>query len=159
MAITRRTITATPEEVFAVLLDPYCYPKWVVGAKAIRAVDEGWPAPGSSFHHRLGATPLVEIRDRSEVLALDAPRGITLRTFLRPLGIARVDIRVVPTGDEILVELKEVLERNTLLRNIARLLDPFIHFRNTESLRRLEKIVTEKAQEDAGASSKEQTPA
>jgi uncharacterized protein YndB with AHSA1/START domain len=52
MARNRVHIHATPEEVFAVLSDPRCYPDWVVGAAGIGDYDEEFPAVGSHFQHR-----------------------------------------------------------------------------------------------------------
>jgi hypothetical protein len=65
-----------------VLLDAYAYPRWVVGAKRIRAVDPEWPAPGSRFHHALGAGP-AELHDSSKLLAITAPRRIERRRRVR----------------------------------------------------------------------------
>ena len=59
MAYNEAFIDAAPEMVFAVLSDPGCYPRWVVGARKIRAADAGFPAKGSRFHHQVGVAPLV----------------------------------------------------------------------------------------------------
>ena len=66
MAYNETYIDAAPETVFAVLSDPGCYPKWVVGARKIRAADAEFPAEGSRFRHQVGVPPLVHARnDRS----------------------------------------------------------------------------------------------
>ncbi|WP_432420736.1 SRPBCC family protein [Nocardia farcinica] len=51
------TLTATPEEIFDVLCDGWCYGLWVVGASHIRDVDAGWPAAGARIHHGVGPGP------------------------------------------------------------------------------------------------------
>ena len=65
------------DAVFEVLLDPEAYPQWVVGAKRLRDVDDNWPAPGSSFHHAVGAGP-AEVRDATTVREIDPPRRLVL---------------------------------------------------------------------------------
>ena len=57
MAFTSRQIDASPAAVFAVLVNPETYPKWLVGADRIRGVDPDWPAIGSKFHHVVGFGP------------------------------------------------------------------------------------------------------
>ena len=90
MAITQRVLRASPEAVFAVLLDPYLYSHWVVGSKAIRKADMEWPAVGSAFYHRVG-TGGFEIKDKTEVLQLEAPYRIELRTYARGNCAQRID--------------------------------------------------------------------
>jgi uncharacterized protein YndB with AHSA1/START domain len=140
MAITERNFDGSPSDVFDVLLDARQYPNWVVGAKSIRAVDDDWPRVGSAFHHRLGAGA-AEVTDRTEILDLDAPHRIELRTYARPLGVARVVITARRAGDGTIVAISEQPETGTRMRMVARLLDPLIHVRNVESLRRLEHVV------------------
>lgn len=140
MAITERNIQASPQDVFDTLLDPYQYPNWVVGAKAIRDVDAEWPSPGAAFYHRLGAEG-AELKDKTEILDLEPPHRISLRTFARPLGIARVVITVRPADTGAIVALFEEPEEGTKLRAFRRALDPLIHARNIEALRRLDRVV------------------
>lgn len=140
MALNRRSFDATPQEVFDALLDARQYPNWVVGAKEIRAVDPEWPAVGSAFHHEVGAGDAV-VQDKSAILELDVPHRIALRTFVRPLGIARVEITARAEAGGSIVTIFEEPERGTRLHKIARVVDPLIHIRNIESLRRLERLV------------------
>ena len=49
MAQNEITVGVAPDEMFAVLLDPYAYPKWVVGTRRIREVDRDWPRPATRF--------------------------------------------------------------------------------------------------------------
>ena len=129
-----------PGAVFAVLVDGWRYADWVVGAKRVRAVDDAWPAPGSQFHHEVGAGPLT-LKDSSKLLAQDPPRQVVLEVRAWPAGKARVTITVSPRegGSEVLLEevptdglAKSVdswpLRRLTMLRNV-------------ESLKRLRRIV------------------
>jgi hypothetical protein len=59
MATTRRTMRGvTPAQVFDVLRDGHTYAHWVVGTRAIRAVDPGWPEPGRRLHYTVGYRPL-----------------------------------------------------------------------------------------------------
>src|SRR3954454_22083271 len=89
---------APPDAVFDVLDDACAYPRWVVGARRVRAVDPSWPNPGSRFHHALG-TEAGELHDSSKVLERDRPNRLVLEVRFRPVGVARVDIRVRPTAD------------------------------------------------------------
>lgn len=82
-------IDAEPEAVFAVISDPSTYPEWLPGARRIRSIDPGWPAPGTAFHHVVGVGP-VRVADRTEVLAIDPPRQFDLRARIGPFGSADV---------------------------------------------------------------------
>jgi uncharacterized protein YndB with AHSA1/START domain len=144
MAITERTMDATPQQVFDVLLDARCYPDWVVGAKAFRDVDDAWPAVGSAFYHRVG-TEVADLKDKTVVLELDDLHRIALRTFARPLGIARVVITAKAAEGGTVVSLFEEPEIGTKARAISVLLDPLLHLRNIESLRRMERVIRQKA--------------
>lgn len=91
-------IDAPAEVVFDTLVDAEAYPQWLVGAKHIRAVDDDWPAPGSSFHHALGVGPLT-VRDHTTVLLAIAPHTLVLLARIGPLGTAKVRFTVTPTDD------------------------------------------------------------
>ena len=91
MARNRVHIDAAPEEVFAVLSNPYCYPEWVVGAAGIRDHDENFPEVGSRFHHNVGTWP-VNVKDHTEVVEVEPPRRIVLQAKARPLGTAVIEI-------------------------------------------------------------------
>lgn len=92
MATNKRTIKATADEIFEVLLDPECYPDWVVGAKTVPGQDKEWPAVGSSFYHRVGVEG-ANLKEKTTMLALEAPRYLELTAYARPLGIARITVR------------------------------------------------------------------
>jgi uncharacterized protein YndB with AHSA1/START domain len=144
MARTERLIPASPERVFAVLADPHSYAHWVVGSDTIRGADADWPAAGSRFHHRVGWGP-IKINDHTEVLLVHAPERLELRAKARPLGTARVSLRLERCGAGTLVTMAEDAgDRLTRL-----LFNPLTHLlvrgRNEESLRRLEELAARAA--------------
>jgi uncharacterized protein YndB with AHSA1/START domain len=139
MAQTERLIPAPPERVFAVLADPSSYAHWVVGSDSIRGADSTWPAAGSRFYHRVGWGP-IKVNDHTEVLVIDAPDRLELRAKARPLGTARVSLRLRRRGGGTLVTMTEDAgDRLTRL-----VFNPLTHLlvrgRNVESLRRLEEL-------------------
>lgn len=141
MARNRVHIRATPEEVFAVLSDPQCYPRWVVGAAGIRDQDEEFPAVGSRFHHKVGSWP-VGLKDHTEVLEVEPPTRLVLKAKARPLGTATIEIelRENEAGTEVLMEevpgdrLTSLVVGNPLANTALRL-------RNAEALARLKRLV------------------
>jgi uncharacterized protein YndB with AHSA1/START domain len=139
MARTERLIPASPERIFAVLADPSSYAQWVVGSDRIRDADVNWPAPGSRFHHRVGCGPL-KVNDHTEVLAVHPPDRLELRAKARPLGTARVSLRLERRGGGTLVTMVED-PGDPLTRLVF---NPLTHLlvrgRNAESLRRLEEL-------------------
>jgi hypothetical protein len=137
MAINTVEVDATPDEVYRVLLDPYAYPEWVVGARKVRAADLEWPEVGSSFHHSV----LVAGPDRSEMLHREENRRVVLKVFARPLAIAIVDIELAPTSKGTRVQIKEAPAPETKLRLIRLMLDPLIWVRNAEAMRRFRRLV------------------
>ena len=142
MARNRTYIDASPGTVFEVLLDPHAYADWVVGSRRIRAVDPGWPAVGSRFHHAVG-TEVAEIKDYSEVLEIDPPRLLVLLVKARPLGEAKVILRVTPEGGGTRIEIDEYPVGK--LRWLTPFLDPVTFARNVESLRRLRRLAHKRA--------------
>lgn len=141
MARNEITIDATPEDVFAALLEPANYAYWVVGAKEINDVDPDWPAVGSRFQHTQGAGP-IEIRDYTEVEVCDPPRRLVLLARVRPATDARVELNVRPSSDGgTEVEMLEEAVGAAAGTLPEFLTDPAITARNTESLRRLKEIV------------------
>jgi uncharacterized protein YndB with AHSA1/START domain len=139
MARNVTRVDATPERVFEVLSDPACYPRWVVGARAYRGADPGFPAPGTRFHHQVGFGPL-RISDHTQVLEFQPPRRIVLKAKARPLGTARVIVEVVPAdrGSRVTM-IEDPGDRLTRL-----VFNPLTHLlvrgRNEESLRRLREL-------------------
>ncbi|HEV7812439.1 MAG TPA: SRPBCC family protein [Leifsonia sp.] len=136
MATNTRVLRCSPEDVFGVLADGWLYPSWVVGASRIRDVDESWPAPQSSIQHSFGVWPVL-LDDSTYVLEWDPPRRAKLRARGWPIGEAFVLIEVKRRGDGCVVRIVEdaVVGPGKLIPPFLR--DIGIHYRNTETLRRL----------------------
>ena len=92
-----RSVAAPAEAVWAVLADGWQYATWVVGASRVRAVDEGWPAPGTRLHHSVGMWPVM-ISDSTVAKEAEEPHHLVLTARGWPMGEARVEIEVVPDG-------------------------------------------------------------
>lgn len=129
-------VTAPPDAVFDALDDPYAYSRWVVGARRIRAVDAGWPAVGSRFHHAIG-TAAGELHDSSKVLERERPDRMVLEVRFRPTGVARVEIEVVGDGAQTVVSLTETPTSGPTAWLPRVLTDPALWARNALSLQRL----------------------
>lgn len=141
MARNRVHIHATPEQVFAVLSDPECYPRWVVGAAGIRDQDEEFPAVGSRFHHKVGSWP-VGVKDHTEVLEVDAPHRLVLKAKARPLGTATIELDLRESADGTEVRMEEVPgDRLTSLFIGNPVADTALRVRNAEALARLKRLV------------------
>src|SRR4051812_44650784 len=84
-------IDAPPSAVFDTLIDPNCYPEWVLGAKHLRAVDRAWPRRGARFHHRVGIGP-ISLADNTKLLDSQRDRRVVLEVRIRPLGTGRVQL-------------------------------------------------------------------
>src|SRR6202012_4024923 len=107
MAQNETHVEATPERVFEVLSDARHYGDWVVGSRRIRGADAEFPAVGWRFHHQVGVPPFV-LNDHTEVLENRPPTLLVLRAKPRPLGTARVDLRLAPDGRGTHVVMTEV---------------------------------------------------
>ena len=139
MATTRVQITASPDDVFAVLADPDTYGHWVVGSDTIRDADLSWPEVGSRFHHRVGFG-LLRLNDHTEVLEADPPHRLVLRARARPLATAEITFLLSAHDHG-----TEVTMIETAGDKLSRLVfnpftDPLVHLRNVESLRRLRRM-------------------
>jgi uncharacterized protein YndB with AHSA1/START domain len=139
VATNRRLMPVPPDSVWDVLADPDSYAYWVVGSKAVRAADPGFPAAGTRFHHTVGVGPL-QVRDHTEVIEAAPPRLLHLRAKARPLGTASVVLKLEPHSEGTRVELVErpdgiysVLALNPLLQLATKM-------RNAEALARLESL-------------------
>ena len=127
---------ADPISVFSMLDDPYAYPRWVVGARRVRAVDPTWPAVGARFHHAIG-TAAAELHDSSMVLERDPPRRLILEVRFRPTGVARVEINVDPTPAGCTITMTETPIRGPVTRLPRFIVNPLLTIRNAISLHRL----------------------
>ena len=138
------TVTHTFDDpidvVFAALANPLTYPEWLVGAKEIRSVDADWPAPGSSFRHRVGLIGPLTLADSTSSCEADAPDLLVLEVRARPAGRARVTFRLTaPTSTRTRVEFSEVpVGAARLLTPIAA---PLAVLRNTRSLDHLDRFL------------------
>ncbi|MDX6635996.1 MAG: hypothetical protein QOF06_2199 [Solirubrobacterales bacterium] len=141
MARNRVHIHASPQEVFAVLSNPDCYPRWVVGAAGIRDSDEDFPAVGSRFHHKVGSWP-VGLKDHTEVTEIEPPRRIVLKAKARPLGTATIAIDLAGSAGGTELTMEEVPgDRLTSLVAGNPLADTALRLRNAEALARLKRVV------------------
>jgi uncharacterized protein YndB with AHSA1/START domain len=143
MARNQRLMAASPEQIFAVLSDPDAYGDWVVGSDFIRDADEGWPAVGTRFHHRVSFGP-IKIDDHTEVIAVDEPERLQLKAKVRPLGTASVTLTLQRHGDATLVTMIE--DAGDAVTKLV--FNPLTHLlvrgRNVESLRRLEQLAVDR---------------
>ena len=139
MSRTVEYVHATPEQVFAVLQNPYTYAYWVVGCKRIRYVERDWPRPGSGFHHTIGVGP-VATNDETRVVAIDAPHYLELEAHGWPAGAARVQLSLAPSGATTRVEMVEEPTQGPAAWLHNPLLDAATHARNTVALRRLARV-------------------
>jgi uncharacterized protein YndB with AHSA1/START domain len=140
MALVQRTMAAPREAVFAVLSNGWSYSDWVVGAVHVRAVDERWPQPGAVIHHETGPWP-VSLHDRTVSLRCEPPSLLVVSPHLWPLGEAVVSIALEEAGpDRTVVAIEEEFHRGPLRWLRSTVNDLALHFRNRESLRRLEDL-------------------
>lgn len=136
MVTVERHVDAPPAAVWAVLADGWSY-AWVVGTALIRAVDDGWPAPGTRIHHSVGAWPLL-LDDDTLVLESEADRRLVLQARGRPFGQARVVIDLDPDGTGTRVRLSEEVEQGPGRRLVPAQVRGLITLvRNREGIRRL----------------------
>jgi NAD(P)-dependent dehydrogenase (short-subunit alcohol dehydrogenase family)/uncharacterized protein YndB with AHSA1/START domain len=141
MARNRVHIDASPEEVFGVLSNPDCYPKWVVGAAGIRDQDDDFPQAGTRFHHEVGAWPL-SLKDYTEVVDVDPPSHLVLTAKARPLGTARIEIDLEESAGGTDLQMEEVGgDRLTSLVVDNPVADTALRLRNAEALSRLKRLV------------------
>jgi hypothetical protein len=144
MAVTRRVMRGLdPKAVFDVLRDGWTYADWVIGTRAIRAVDPGWPEPDRALHYTVGYGPLRK-DDETRALAYEPDRRLELEAHAWPAGTARIELRAEPVADGALVTIDEHPLRGPakLLHNP--LLDAVIRVRNVETLRRLEGLARDR---------------
>lgn len=136
MKPVERATTASPDDIWAVLSNGWVYGSWVVGASRVRAVERGWPALGTHVHHSVGAWPVVT-DDNTEVTACDPGRRVELRARIRPVGIATVQIEIIPKPDGALVRMGEDLVEGPGHLLPKPLRQAALRIRNVESLHRL----------------------
>ena len=128
-----------PQAVWDALADPAGYGYWVVGSKEIRDAEPGFPAPGTKFHHTIGFGPLT-LQDHTEVIEAVEPKFLRLRAKGRPLGTAKVILRMTPVDGGTSVEIEEDPDGSYALLRFSPLLQVATKVRNAESLMRLEEL-------------------
>ncbi|HEX4492995.1 MAG TPA: SRPBCC family protein [Acidimicrobiia bacterium] len=150
MSVNRIDVDASPHDVFAVLTDPEAYVDWVLGAKRVRAVDPEWPAPGSRFHHAVGA-PGVELKDSTKILRIEPDRVLELQARFRPLGEALVKLELEPLagGRRTRITMREE-PKGKVPQPFGFVLDIATSARNALSLRTLARLGRERAARAAG---------
>lgn len=136
MAVTTVHVKTDPAAVWRVLSDGWLFPLWVVGASRIRQVDDTWPEPGSRLHHSVGLWPVLT-DDHTEVVAVDPERRLELQARAWPLGEARVVLSLAADGDGTTVTIEEDLTHGPGALLPGPLRAGALHWRNTETLRRL----------------------
>lgn len=133
----RAEVAATPTEVFDVLAEPRTYPEWLVGAKKIRDVDDGFPATGTEFDHTVGAGP-VSIDDSTEVVEVTRPDRLKLRVRAGHFnGEVEFLLLASPEGTEVRFRERPIGPAAAL----TPLLRPSLQARNGESLEQLRELV------------------
>jgi len=141
MARNQTHIDAPPEAVWRVLEDPFAYPRWVVGTDRTVSADPDFPAPGSVFdvHVAFGHV------DQTKVVELEPGRKIVLDAAARILGPARVTIETRSNGDGTDLTIIEDPHGKAAPLKLLPPVHLLIRLRNAEGLRRLRRIVGERA--------------
>lgn len=147
-AVASITIDRSPRDVFAHLCDAVEYPRWLIGAQRVVHVDEGWPAVGTRFHHRIGIGP-ARVAGSTTVRVLDPDRRLVLGAGMGPFGEALVDFELRATsGGGTELTIAEAPERGPA-RWVARALGPLVALavwgRNGVSLAELRDLVEREA--------------
>ena len=137
VARNETTIDAPLDAVWAVLEDPFAYPKWVVGTDRTLQADPDFPAPGSAFqvHIALG------LKDDTRVVEFERRRKIVLDAAASAFGPARVTIETEARGDRTHVALIEDPHGKMFFWKYFPPAHLGIKLRNVESLRRFERLV------------------
>jgi uncharacterized protein YndB with AHSA1/START domain len=151
MAVNRRIVEASPDEVWAVLADGWLYPLWVVGATRLRDVTGGWPAKGAKIHHSVGVWPLT-IDDESEVVEVEPGTMLKLRAAAWPLGEASVTLHLHPSGvhTEVVIEEDASSGPSKLVPQPIR--RKMLEIRNVETLKRLAYVAENRVRDSAQGS-------
>jgi hypothetical protein len=144
MAVNRRYMPYDPSLIFSVLRDGWSYDKWVVGTSKIRSVDPTWPEPGARLHYRIGRGAMSKDDETRSIRIVDGSE-LELEAVGRPLGTARVDIRVDRVRDGALVTMIEHPTKGALASLHNPGFELLIYLRNVETLRRLERVVSGRA--------------
>jgi hypothetical protein len=136
VSTTTRVMQCDAESVWAVLADGWLYPLFVVGASRMREVDESWPAAGSRLLHSVGAWPAL-LDDATECLECEPASRLRLSAHAWPSGRAEVTFTLRETARATEVTLEEDAASGPARLVPGPVRSPLLHWRNTETLRRL----------------------
>ena len=81
--------------------------------------------------------------DNTEVLSSDPPRELVLEARIRPFAVNKVELRMRPRGSGTHVTMVEYATGGLARIVPQKLMDPALHLRNVEALRRLRKMTEE----------------
>lgn len=141
MASNRLTMRASAETVFGLLADPRTYEQWLVGCKDIRAVEDGWPKPGTRFYHRVGIAGPLTLEDNTLSLESEPPRRLVLEARARPAGVARVEFLLEDDGaGGCAVTVNEAPVRGPAKVLHNPLFEAMVSARNQKSLKQLREL-------------------
>lgn len=136
-AVSRTTVEASAQEVWAVLADGWSYAAWVVGASRVRDVDRSWPQVGARVHHSIGAWPVL-VHDRTTVIQAQPASVLELDVAVWFFGRGVVRFDVEPLTDATCrVIMREHMVGGLLSIPPSVTVDPLLAHRNNETLRRL----------------------
>jgi hypothetical protein len=102
----------------------------------MRAVDDSWPRVGSRLHHSFGVWPAL-LNDETVVEEYEPPRRCVLRPKGWPVGESRVILDVKRRAGGTVVRMEEFPVAGPGRLIPGPLLDIGLHWRNSETLRRL----------------------
>jgi hypothetical protein len=140
MSTTTRRFRRNAGDVYAVIADPRTYPAWLSGARRIRWIEPGWPEPGTSFGHEVGAGP---VRTKDTTTATAAVPGQSLELVVRARPFIKADVRFVVSRERpgCMVTLEE--SARGWHRVLAPFISPMTRLRNERSLQRLARYLGE----------------
>ncbi|MEU4292810.1 SRPBCC family protein [Kribbella sp. NPDC026596] len=136
MSENERLIHADIKDVFAILTDGWSYAGWVVGASRVRDVEAGFPEPGRSIHHSVGAWPLL-IDDTTRALEYEPLRRLLLRVRVWPVGEGEVEFVATETTEGCRLVMREHTTSGPVALMPSAATDVMLRARNAETLERL----------------------
>lgn len=140
VAMLNVLVKRSPEQVWTFLSRGDRYAEWVVGTREIRAVDDDWPAIGSSIHFTVGLGPLV-IEDRTTVRNAEPMRMLEMEVHAGRIGTARLLFEIRPWGEHTVVVLDEHPLSGPGAHFHNMLVDLALRFRNRRMLDKLAELV------------------
>lgn len=140
MAVLNVLVRRSPGQAWDVLADGWSYAEWVAGTRAIRAVDDGWPAEGTSLRYVLGRGPLT-LQDRTTVRICEPGRRLEMEADAGRLGSARMSFEVLRWGDNCVLIFDEhpLSGPGALWHNVA--VEGVMKVRNRRMLRTLAQLI------------------